>query len=170
MLRRRSVPIRPSDSGMALGTLRQPRRSLRRGIGESRRCQRHHQAPANQSRCPESPPQPCQHCAHSRVVFSREEYDATLCSQIVEAGPVAALQRIKRRRSKPDRFRIVSRFRIAVRSTLNPRGPPAPFSRTLPDRRRRRERTAILTVLRSLTGERSADVPEVLPVSPQQVP
>ena len=76
---------------------------------------------------------------------------------------------VKRRRPRPDRFRIVSRFRIAARSTLIPTDWPAPFSRALPDRRRR-ERAAILAVLKSLTGEHSAGVPEVLPVSPQQMP
>ena len=69
---------------------------------------------------------------------------------------------VKMKRSRPDRFRIVSRFRIAARGMLIPTDRPTPYSRALPDRRRRRERAAILAVLKSLTGESSAGVPEVL--------
>jgi hypothetical protein len=40
---------------------------------------------------------------------------------------------VKRRRSRPDRFRIVSRFRIAADKVLHPRDLAAPISHALPD-------------------------------------
>jgi len=40
---------------------------------------------------------------------------------------------VKRRRSRPDRFQIVSRFPIAADKVLHPRDLAAPISRALPD-------------------------------------
>ena len=152
-----------------LGTLRQPGCGLRRGSGESGRYQRHSQAPATQSGCPESRHSPASTaCIAGRSSGQRN----TIRSCAVRLWkPIQQLlcRVVKRRRSRPGRFRIVSRFRIAARSTLIPTDRPTPFSRALPDRRRRRERAAIPAVLKSPTGERSAGVPEVPPVSPQQM-